>query len=159
DDVCSKPSVAGYFPNTCAAVSFLQNGQLGYAGGLGSLQRPVEQDFRFLPACLLKRPPSGSRGTNVGYVVYDALRQLASGRTTKTGNIMWALSAHPVFSDECRRVASSDPSSTPCRMFEAMTAVKAAFELAESRPPEEERLGAFFTLFFFGLSEQWCNSS
>jgi hypothetical protein len=157
--LCGNSQRSPYFPNTCRALKLLDTDGAGVsATGLTTLQRPLEQDFRYLPACLIKRPPDETSGTNAGYLVFDAFRQLTGGGKVDTGSVIYGLTSDHNFADECRVAGSGDLKSRYCLGFEIMTVVSAAMELdnAKNVVPPADRTRAFLALYLFDLSAAYC---
>ena len=125
------------------------------------MQRPLEQDFRYLPACLIKRPLNQPQGSSAGYLFFDVLRQLVDTDTTaatiNTENLIYNLTRHPNFGEECRSLGSGNVNSAYCGAFEAATAISASIEFNKaSHIAAQDRTKAFLVLYLYDLSEFYC---
>lgn len=151
-----------YFPQTCSALGRADSSAtILETLTLQELRRPLEQDVRSLPACIIHNPKKPSEGSDVGYLLMDVFRQLTSG-AQKSGNVFYGLGRNSLLYAECADPSKGNnmPTSRHCRMFEAMTAVASGIQVAAMKDlTVPKRANAFVSLYVYNLAFFTCSAS
>lgn len=148
---------APYFPRTCASLTRDDASGIFPNLTLAELRAPLEQDIRYLPACIIHKPKDEPAGSDIGYLLMDAFRQLTSG-TDKSGYLMYGLASHSRLYEECRTKGGGDPNSAHCQVFEGMAALAAGIQvgaMAGTLTPEKT-VTAFVTVYVYNLALFTC---
>ena len=155
EHLCGEP--APYFPRTCANFTRIDGSGVFQNVTLEELRTPLEQDIRYLPACIIHNPKNASAGTDIGYRLMDVYRQLTSG-ADKSGYLLYGLASDPHLYEECRTKGGNDPNSLHCRMFEGMAALAAGIQVGAMTETltAAQSATAFVTVYVYNLALLTC---